>query len=289
MGHTTTTDPNELTRTHLHLVEGVVRQLASRFPQHVEHDELRGAGAAGLVEAANRYDPATGIPFAHYALIRIRGAVLDATRSRDWATRRMRRDLRSVEAAAAALEAGLHRRPLDEEVASELGLRAATVRELRAAAVTSTLLALDRPIGDAESGPTTSLAERVEERDAAWLPEAALERSELLGTLHTAIAHLPELPRRVLLEHHFEGRRIREIAEDLGVTDTRVSQLRQEALHALQAYFATAFEEVPDVPPDAPGKRRRSGFVATLVSSTTWRTRLEGVGGSDETRSVISA
>jgi RNA polymerase sigma factor FliA len=59
------------------------------------------------------------------------------------------------------------------------------------------------------------------------------------------------------------------------VTEARASQLRHEAIHALQAYFGTAFDEVPAVPEDAPGKRRRAAYVAQVAANTTWRARLE--------------
>ena len=270
----TVDDPNQLVEANLHLVDHVVHQVASGFPRHVDRDELRGAGAAGLVDAAHRYDPGTGVPFARYASIRIRGAVLDATRTRDWATRRMRRDLRAIESATSQLEDRLHRSPDDEEVAAELGMDVEVVRERRAAALSSSLLTLDRPVGAAD-GDTDALADRIVEEDDAWQPERSLEHTELVGTLHTAIAHLPELPKQVLLEHHFEGRLLRDIADDLGVTEARASQLRHEALHALQAYFGTTFDGVPDVPDDAPGKRNRAAYVSQVAVASTWRTRLE--------------
>jgi RNA polymerase sigma factor FliA len=81
----------------------------------------------------------------------------------------------------------------------------------------------------------------------------------------------------VLLEHHFEGRLLRDIADDLGVTEARASQLRHEALHALQAYFGTASTASPRRPGDAPGKRRRAAYVAQVAAASTWRTRLERV------------
>ena len=274
MATATTIDPNVLAEEHLPLVDHVVNQLASRFPPHVDRDELRGAGAAGLVDAAHRYDPATGVPFPRYAVIRIRGAIIDATRSRDWATRRLRRDLRSIEQTSDHLEEKLHRRPEEEEIADELGIDVALVRERRASALTSTLLTLDRP-SSGEKGDTDPLSDRIVEDDQAWMPEASLESNELVGTLRTAIEHLPELPKQVLLEHHFQGRLLRDVADDLGVTEARVSQLRQEAIHALQAFFATSYDEVADVPDDAPGKRRRAAYVAQVASATTWRSRLE--------------
>ncbi len=267
-------DPNALAETYLPLVDHVVNQLASRFPRHVDRDELRGAGAAGLVDAAHRYDPSTGVPFPRYAAIRIRGAIIDATRSRDWATRRLRRDLRTIEQTEAHLEERLQRRPDDAEVAAELGVDVERVRERRASALTSTLLTLDRPT-NGDTGDTGPLSDRIVEEDHAWMPEEALERSELVGTLRTAIEHLPELPKQVLIKHQFEGALLRDIADELGVTEARVSQLRQEALHALQAFFATSYTEVPAVPEDAPGKRRRAAYVAQVSTTTTWRSRLD--------------
>jgi RNA polymerase sigma factor FliA len=269
---TTAAEVAPLIEDHLHLVDQVVNQLAARFPRHIDRDELHGAGAAGLVDAAHRYDPDTGVPFSRYAAIRIRGAVLDATRGRDWATRRLRRDLRAIERATATLEDRLQRTPDDVEVAAEVGVRVEVVRERRAAALTSQLLTLDRPLD--EDGSTGCLADRVEEADVDWLPSAALERSELVGTLRTALAHLPEAPRRVLVENHFEGRLLRDIADDLGVTEARASQLRHEALHALQAYFGTVYDEVPEVPADAPGKRARAAYVRDLTAQASWRVRM---------------
>lgn len=278
-------DPNTLAETYLPLVNHVVNQLASRFPRHVDRDELRGAGAAGLVDAAHRYDPETGVPFPRYAAIRIRGAIIDATRSRDWATRRLRRDLRTIEQTHSELEARLQRQPTDEEVAAELDIDVAQVRERQAAALTSTLLTLDRP-SNSESGETGPLSDRVVEDDHAWMPEESLENSELMGTLRTAIEHLPDLPKQVLIKHQFEGALLRDIADELGVTEARVSQLRQEALHALQAYFSTKYNNVPEVPEDAPGKRRRAAYVAQVATTTTWRTHLEAAADQDTLRAL---
>jgi RNA polymerase sigma factor FliA len=264
-----------LIEEHLPLVGRVVHQLSAGFPSHIDRDDLHGAGAAGLVDAAHRYDPATGVPFARYAAIRIRGAILDATRERDWATRRLRRDLRAIARATAELEDQLQRTPDEAEVAVRLGVDVARVRERRAAAVTSQLLALDRGLGDDTEVGT--LADRVVEDDTAWLPAPALEQNELVGTLRAAVDRLPEGPRHVLVEHHFGGRLLREIADELGITEARASQLRLEALHALQSFFATLYTGVPEVPAAAPGKRARASFVDEVASTTTWRSRLASV------------
>ncbi len=268
-------DRNTLVEAHLHLVDHVVNQVAMRFPRHVDREELRAAGAAGLVDAAHRFDPSAEVPFARYASIRIRGAVIDASRTRDWATRRMRRDLRMIEAARHRLQERLHRVPADAEIAREVGMDEAHVRRQQAAQLTSTLLTLDRPVGtDGNDGPP--LADQVVEEHVEWLPETAVERSELVGTLHHAVASLPDELRRVLTAHHFEGRLLRDIADEFGVTEARASQLRHEALRALQAYFATLFDDVAPVPDDAPGKRRRASYVAQARATDSWRDRIDG-------------
>ena len=271
----TATDPNVLAEQHLYLVQHVVNQLCTRFPRHVDRSELVSAGTAGLVDAAHRYDPATGVPFTRYAAIRVRGAVIDATRTRDWATRRTRRELRSIAAATEALQERLDRHPDDAEIAAELGVGADRIREHRAAQVNATLLALDQCVTGPD-GAASSLVDLVVEEDEAWIPEAAVERNELVETLRTAVAHLPEEPRTVLVAHHFEGRLLRDVADELGVTEARASQLRYEALHALQAYFGTLFHDVPAVPVDAPGKRRRAAYVAGLAADANRRHRRPG-------------
>lgn len=266
--------PNELAEQNLAIVDHVVGQLAVRFPTYADRDELRAAGAVGLVDAAHRYDPDTGVPFARYASIRVRGAVLDATRSLDWVPRRARRAVRELDEATQRFAAELHRDPSDEEIAAELGVNAAEVRERRSTRLGGALLALDRPVGTPD-GEVACLGELVVEDDEAWLPDAALLRGEVAGTLHAAIALLPQELRDVLIAHHFAGSSVRDVADEFGVSEARVSQLHLEALRALQAYFATTYEEVTPPPEDAPGKRRRAVFVGRVAANTTWRSRVD--------------
>ena len=86
-----------LIEEHLPLVKHVVFQVAVQFPRHVDRDELTRAGALGLVEAADRYDEARGVPFERFATQRIRGALLDAVRAADWASQSVRTLARQLE------------------------------------------------------------------------------------------------------------------------------------------------------------------------------------------------
>ena len=272
---TTPVAANDLATEHLHLVQHVVNQLASRYPRHVDRAELWSAGAHGLVDASRRYDPSTGIPFARYATIRIRGAIIDSTRTRDWATRNLRREMRSVAQAGEAFEAEYGRSPSSAELANLLGISEQDLATHQASAQSATLLHLDHGASAGESAEN-GLAARVEEHDATWLPEEAFENQELVGTVMTAVKFLPDTQREVIERYYFSGELLRDIADSLGVTEARASQIRSEALTAMRAYFGTAFEGVPAVATDAPGLRRRAAYVATMTAQSTWRTRLEG-------------
>jgi RNA polymerase sigma factor FliA len=275
-----------LVTEHLYLIQHIVHQLASRYPRHVDRSELWSAGALGLVDAARRYDPDTGIPFARYASIRIRGAIIDSTRTRDWASRQLRREMRRIQDADDALQARLGRTPETAELAAALNMSVETLNEYRARAAAATLLHLDRPnpaSDSAESGPAASLYEQ----ETSCLPEDSLEQTELIGTVRTAVAYLPEIQQEVVRRSFFEGELLRDIADSMGVTEARVSQIRSEAITSMRAYFATTFDEVEAVPDSMPGSRRRTAYVAELAAQSTWRSRLDAA-GADVVRSGVA-
>ena len=97
----------ELIVSHLPLIRPVVLNMAAGWPPHVDREDLVATGALGLIDAAHRYDPGTGVPFASYATWRIRGSVLDAVRVADWAPRNLRGFERRQHVAGAPRPAGV--------------------------------------------------------------------------------------------------------------------------------------------------------------------------------------
>ena len=274
MTSTQRTDVDRLVEEHLELVQYIVNQLASRYPRHVDRSELWSAGAAGLVDAAQRYDADTGVPFQRYASIRIRGAIIDSTRSRDWATRSLRRRSRELQTVERDLEQELGRTPSDAEVADASHLTVEEIERCRRGVERSTLLQLDQPIGDA-NGTTETLQSLLTEEDTECLPQDATEHRELLGTLRVAVQHLDDTHREVIVRHFFGDDLLQDIAADLGVTEARVSQIRSEAINAIRAYLGTEFDGVPEVPEGAPGRRRRAAYLATMQEQVTWIDRFD--------------
>lgn len=267
----------QLVSDHLYLIQHIVHELAARYPRHVDRQELWSAGAVGLVETARRYDPDSEVPFAHYARPRIRGAIIDSTRNRDWATRGVRRAQRDLDTAADAFEQETHRRATDADLAQRLGLAEDEVARRRAAAHRSTVLHLDQPTGS-EHG-TAPLVDMIASTDAGTSPQESLEQRELLGSLRTAVRFLDPTQRDVVERYYLAGERLRDIADSMGVTEARVSQLRGEAVRALQSYLGTAEFGVPATDPGAPGKRERAAFLARVNENTTWQQRLAAADG----------
>lgn len=275
--------PNDLAADHVDLVQQIVNQMAMRYPRHVDRSELWSAGATGLVEASRSYKAETGIPFARYAAIRIRGSIIDSTRKRDWAVRSLRRRMRTVHEAEDRFEVAQGRRPTETELAGMLKITDEELQSRRTAAMTSSLLHLDQ-----EDPERVSLGERIEERSADRLPEETLANREVLGTLTTAIDELPELQQDVIRRYYLDGEMLQSIAESMGVTEARVSQIRAEAVNAMRSYFATLYDHVEDVAADAPGRRSRSAYLAALAEKSTWLTRLEALDHDPQGRESLA-
>lgn len=263
----------QLIEQHLPLVRHVVFQVAVHFPRHVGRDELATAGALGLVEAARRYDPSRGVPFDRFAAQRIRGAILDAVRAADWAPRSVRTLARKLEQAEQRLATELGRSPSLDETAAALGTTRKELHRLQDKVYRSVVLALDYEVNDADEDLT--LVDVLADRDTLE-PSEELEARELTAFLRDAVALLPDRHRVVISGYFLEGRKSLDLADELGVTESRISQLRSEALAMLrggiEAQYATA-----DAEPEPQGKvaRRKVSYATAIAEATPWQDRLE--------------
>jgi RNA polymerase sigma factor for flagellar operon FliA len=266
-----TQESDALIQEHIDLVGRVVGRVTSMYPRHVDRQELWNAGALGLVEAARRFDPDAGIPFERYASIRIRGAIIDSTRTRDWASRSVRRRYRELTQAEEQFNETAGRAPSKEELSTLLGVPVDALEKIKARSEASMLLYLDHESGT--EGMT--LRESVVDTDVTTHPEMALEQRELLGTLREAVDSLPGVHGEVVRRHYFDGDLLQDIGNELGVTQARVSQIRTEALNSVRAWFGSLYDGVPEVPDESPGKRARAAYVSQMANQSTWRTRVD--------------
>lgn len=256
--------PNEadaLVSDHLRLVGHVVRETMARLPAHVSRDDLTSAGMLALVKASRAYEPARGVPFARYAATRIRGAILDELRGIDWASRAVRRRGRDLDQSRSSLATSLGRTPTNQEVADALGLSVADVQgndddKARANVLSLQGAGADYSIADFLVSPTPG-------------PDAMLEHQERLDYLVAAIDELPDRLRTVVTEYFLAERPMVEIAESLGVSESRVSQIRAEALVLLRDAMNTALEPslVPQHPkPEGCAAQRRDTYFRAVAN-----------------------
>ncbi len=243
---------------HLALVGYHVNEVLHRVPPSVSRDDLASAGSVALVLAARSFDPDCGVPFARYAALRIKGAILDELRAMDWASRGARRRAREYATATEQLRADLGRQPSREELAAALGTDVAGVDEARLDAERR-VLRLD--------APGSVLADVVP--DPAATPEDELLGSERLHWLRAAVETLPDRLRLVIVGLYLQDRSIADLAAELGVTESRISQLRTEALGLLRDGMNAALD--PDLLPAAarPGgvaERRRRAYFAAVAA-----------------------
>jgi RNA polymerase sigma factor for flagellar operon FliA len=222
---------SRLIEQHLPLVKHIVFQVAVHFPRHVDRDELARAGALGLVEAARRYDETRGVPFDRFAAQRIRGAILDAVRAADWAPRSVRTLARKLENVEQRLATELGRVPSSVEMADALGMTRDELSRLQDRLFRSVVLALEHEVNE-DGDEDLTLVDVLCDRGSVE-PLEELETRELHAYLRDAVGLLPERHRLVIVGYFLEGRTSQELARFLGVTESRVSQLRSEALQLL--------------------------------------------------------
>jgi RNA polymerase sigma factor for flagellar operon FliA len=272
-------DPREtrLIEEHLPLVKHIVFQVAIHFPRHVDRDELARAGALGLVEAARRYDDARGVPFDRFAAQRIRGAILDAVRAADWAPRSVRTLARKLESVEQRLASELGRVPNPTEMAAALGMTPRELSRLQDRLFRSVVLALEHEVND-DTEEDLTLVDVLRDRSAVE-PLEELESRELRAYVRDAVGLLPERQRLVIVGYFLEGRTSQELARFLGVTESRVSQLRSEGLAMLREGIEAQYHGVPASAGPGVGRvaRRKATYAAAIADASAWRSRLAAV------------
>lgn len=257
----TRTERNALVRENLAIVGYLVNEVA-RKATHVSRDELASAGALGLVLAAESFDPAQGVPFGAFARRRILGAIADEMRSADWASRTARRRIRESLTVQESLTNALGRAPSVDEVAESLGVDRRAAMEALAGA-TRSVQSLDEfeSIGDVLAAEAAT-------------PEDVVLETERTRYVTAAVTSLPERMRYVVEQIYFHDRSVGDLAVELGLTHSAVSQQRSEAVrlmrHGLESQYPTgAVPRVDEQPKLAPA--RRAAYLARLAQNSTAR------------------
>ena len=227
---------DQLVEKYLLLVKIIAGRIAISLPSHIDRDDLLSSGFFGLLDAVDRYDPERQNKFETYAGVRIRGAMLDYLRSRDFLPPSIRQKARLYEKEIGRLEETLGRSARDEEIAAAMKMDVEDLHKLEAQLNAATVIPLD------EYMRTESA------RTAIPGPAEILDKKEMQRTLAQAIGKLPEKPpeRQVVALYYYEELTMHEIGQVLHLTEARVSQLHTKAIFRLRGYLARAKASLVD-------------------------------------------
>jgi len=218
---------------HMPQVRLIARRIHDRLPESVIVEDLISTGILGLIAAIDRFDPRHNVKLKTYAAYKIRGAILDSLRGLDWAPRKQRKRTKQIEAAICTVEQRLHRTPTEEETAAELNL---TIDEYHCWLVDIrgvNLGSFETVSGDEEG---RDLLKYISDDEENW-PSRLLERAERQRLVVGAIEKMP-CPERLLLSlYYHEELTLREIAKVVNLHESRVSQLKSQAILRLRSYI----------------------------------------------------
>ena len=226
-----------LLEKHLGLVHYIARQLAAGLADEVQFEDLLGAGTLGLISAIEHFEPARGLRFSTYAATRIRGNILDDLRAQDRVPRSVRRRARELGEARAALAAQLGRAPTVPETARQLGITTETLHEWMDTLEGTKVVSLDHQAAPDADESGVAIIERIAPATHPDLDEHLTDEREVM-LLREAIVRLPDRERQVLSLLYFEELTLAEASRTIGLTDSRISQIRDKALARLRVQLA---------------------------------------------------
>lgn len=221
----------DLLEQYYPLVYSVVQRMLPRLPQCADVDELCSVGLTGLVAAVRNYRSEQAATFKSYAMLRIRGAVLDELRKMDLLPRGSRMKWKRLQQVVGDLEQRLGRVPGQTEIAREMGLTELQLEDYQRKARPVRIFSLDQdPVS--EEGDL-NLHDSIP--DETVKPSyAGMEERELVDRVRVCVRALPERQQRVIDLYYYGGKRLAEIAEIFGVTEARICQIHSQALESLR-------------------------------------------------------
>ena len=210
---------------HIPLLHYIVGRMAIEIPSHIDRDDLLSYGMIGLVSASDSWDSTRGFKFSTYAYPKIRGAILDELRHMDFLPRGRREKVRTVDKIVAKLEQEKGTPPTPEEIAEALELTVEEVGEILVHARVAGVVSLDE-------GMSTELGALLAD-PRSQNPEGTAEWEEMKQLVIEAIQTLPEQEQTVITLYYGEELLLKEIADVMDLTESRISQIHTAALYRL--------------------------------------------------------
>ncbi|MDR2088288.1 MAG: FliA/WhiG family RNA polymerase sigma factor [Clostridiales Family XIII bacterium] len=229
---------NDIVLAYVDLVKRIVLRFKGSYSNYGQLDDMINQGMIALIDAVEKFDPGMGNKFETFASLKIKGAVIDFMRKQDWIPRNQRTLVKELNTVYDALYAELGREPGKEEIAARMGIDADRLEKILQKRQNAMILSYEEAINEKMMTAFPLLTEQ-KELDA---PEAEMLREELKQQLTAAVAVLGEKERLVISLYYYENLKLREIADIMKITESRVSQIHSAAImklrHKIEMYNA---------------------------------------------------
>jgi RNA polymerase sigma factor for flagellar operon FliA len=214
---------------YIYLVRYVVGRVKVTLPTTVSIEDIAGYGVEGLINAVERFSPQHNSRFETYALIRVRGAIIDKVRSQDFLPRSVRKKIKDIKQASELLKQQLGRTPTNTEIAQYLDIEPEKVSQILSEDVTMTSIYEKRGSSD----DSMEIIDTIEDSNKLN-PQEQMEEKNVKTDLQRALQRLPERERVLMVLYYQENMTMKEIGETLSMSESRVCQLHAQAIMKLK-------------------------------------------------------
>ena len=223
---------------YIYLAKYVVGRIKVNLPPSFSFEDIVSFGIEGLIDAIEKYHPNKGAKFESYALMRIRGAIIDKIRSSDWLPRTLRRKIKEVKIATERLKQQIGRAPTAKEIADVMGLTEEKVNEIMSSDVSVNSIYDKKGSGE----DSVEIIDTIEDVNSSR-PEDEIEKTDAKKELELALKKLPERERTLLVFYYHENMTLKEIGEAINVSESRVCQLHSQAIMKLRNILSASRQD----------------------------------------------
>ena len=223
---------------YIYLTRYVIGRIKVNLPPSFSYEDIASYGVEGLIDAVEKYSHESGSKFETYALMRIRGAIIDKIRANDWLPRTIRKKIKEVKDTISTLKTELNRMPTSAEIGERLGIEKEKVDEILAQDTSIDSLYDKKNLGDESVEIIDTIEDVKSER-----PEEAAEKKDAKKELEKALKRLPERERMLLVFYYHENMTLKEIGEAINVSESRVCQLHAQAIMKLRNILSASRQD----------------------------------------------
>ena len=229
---------DELIVQYIYLTRYVISRIKISLPPSFSIEDITSYGVEGLISSIEKYTPQKGTKFESYALIRIRGNILDKIRSQNWLPRTQRKKIKDIKDTAEQLKQKLGRTPTYAEIGEVLGIEKEKVEETLAE--DTTVISIYEKKGQQED--SNEIIDTIQD-EKKLSPQEEFVEKETRHELQTALSRLPERERTIMILYYHENMTLKDICEAINISESRVCQLHAQAIMKLRSLLSSQRSE----------------------------------------------